>query len=262
MMLTFRISEASLPPTRPETLRHHLPRREPQTNPWGSRIFRSGNPICIMRGRNLTGQKFGRLTVVRLAPKGNQSYLRWSCRCECGNEKASLSRDLLKGSVQSCGCLHDELKTRHGDARNTGRPPGYVAWTKMKSRILNPSDPKYPSYGGRGITLDERWHDFVSFITDMGRRPTPGHSIDRIDNDKGYYLENCRWATRSEQQRNRRNTRWITYKGETKCIAEWVLITGLPFTSIFTRIAQGYTPEEALELPRRAKRPERLTLKI
>src|SRR6266540_871109 len=127
----------------------------------------------------------------------------------------------------------------------------------MKSRCLNPNWPNYHHYGGRGITVCERWRGgFEAFFEDMGPRPGPGYSIERVNNDGDYTPENCRWATRQEQLRNTRQTMRLTWNGETLTTFEWAERTGIPAGTIRGRIVQGWSVEEALTLPARTWRPK------
>jgi hypothetical protein len=158
-----------------------------------------------MRLIDLTGQRFCRLVVQCLSarPTGARS---WVCRCDCGQEVVVRGDALRRQNTRSCGCLRNELE-------GPIQPPvsetaEYAVWCAMIQRCENVNNPKYQDYGGRGIRVCRRWRrSFSHFIEDMGFRPDFAYSIDRIDNNKGYYLVNCRWATRSEQQRNKRNTR-------------------------------------------------------
>ena len=138
---------------------------------------------------------------------------------------------------------------RHG-GRNTRL---YNIWSSMKSRCLNENDPAYKDYGARGIHVCDRWMDFSLFREDMGERP-PGMSLDRIDNDKGYSPENCRWANRSTQNRNRRDRRMVTHNGRSMLIADWAKETGLSVSTIWARISKGWDEALAVSTPKMGSR--------
>jgi hypothetical protein len=148
---------------------------------------------------DLTGQRFGRLTVVCRVKNHRNGRARWLCRCDCGGERSPQGNHLKHGKISSCGCYRAELSFVHG-MTNT---PTYQTWGNMIARCTNPKNTGYYLYGGRGISICERWFDFNNFFADMGKRP-PRKSLDRIDNDGNYEPSNCRWATRKEQRRNQR----------------------------------------------------------
>ena len=160
---------------------------------------------------DLTGDRYGRLTVLRRMPNLIRSKSRqvatFLCTCECGEEVIVRSDHLRTGNTRSCGCLQREaaqlgLSNRsHGESR---RSLEYASWAAMKSRCTNPNEIHYERYGGRGISVCDRWQSYEGFLADMGRRPSPQHSLDRINNDANYDKSNCRWATKKEQANNRR----------------------------------------------------------
>ena len=152
---------------------------------------------------DLSGRRFGRLVVQRRvdAPPGKSH---WLCLCDCGGTKIVRQAHLVHGPTKSCGCLHDTFRLEHGHCRGRRGTPTHKSWDAMIGRCTRPTNASYKNYGGRGITVCERWRSsFKNFLEDMGERPT-GKTIDRIDSDGDYEPGNCRWATAAEQLANRK----------------------------------------------------------
>lgn len=151
-----------------------------------------------MKLKDLTGKRYGHLVVVSLHSSDNYVY-KWLCKCDCGNDKIVTRNALTTGCTNSCGCLKKELQTIHG----MWKTPEYRTWIRIKTRCENKNTPYYYNYGGRGISVCERWsNSFENFYSDMGERPTPQHSIERKDNNGNYEPSNCVWETRCKQQQN------------------------------------------------------------
>lgn len=199
--------------------------------------------------KNKIGDVFGLLTIIAPADPYVRNKTRWLCRCTCGREITTYQSHLRQGTAKSCGCTREAARLKAITAHGQSRSSIYKNWSAMKIRCSNPNHESYPDYGGRGITVCERWEKFENFLADMGERPTPKHEVDRIDNDKGYSPENCRWATRKEQNRNKRDNRFITINNETKCLSEWCEIYGTTFMLVETRLKHGWKILDALTEP-------------
>ena len=199
-----------------------------------------------------TGSRFGRLLVIdRGTNKGN--HTRWNCVCDCGNQCLPHSMSLQSGQTQSCGCLALErikaANTSHGHTIGHSLSPEFRSWTQMVRRCTEPSFVSYPRYGGRGITVCDRWLIFVNFLEDVGLRPGNGYTIDRIDNDGHYQPGNVKWSSVAEQNRNRRSNRWITFNGERLIASEWAKRLGLGPDLIQSRMRRGATDPVVLLAP-------------
>lgn len=185
---------------------------------------------------NLNGHKFGRLVVLKeIKERSNAGGIVWECRCSCGKNILVKSGNLRSGHTKSCGCLKLEVLTKHG-LINTSE---YTVWQMMLQRCNNSNHSNYRDYGGRGIKVCKRWHDFENFIADMGNRPSYKHTIDRINNNKGYEPNNCKWSTPIEQQSNRRDNVYVDYKGERLTQAEAARREGVARSTLIYRVRKG-----------------------
>lgn len=197
------------------------------------------------------GDRFTRYLVIDRSERAR--YVK--VRCDCGTERTVLSWNLLRGNSKSCGCWrvetgHRLAKYRNGDSTHgmTGTAE-FRIWCGIKARCEIPSATSYKNYGGRGISLCSEWQAFRNFYKDMGQRPSPDHSIDRIDPNGNYEPSNCRWATRKQQGRNRRDSVVMTYQGLTRTISQWAELYGLKYDTVHNRFkVLRWPPEKVLGL--------------
>lgn len=203
---------------------------------------------------DLTGQTYGRLTVERRAENSKAGGARWCCRCSCGATLIVEAIKMRTGNTLSCGCLRRETTSaigrrafRHGGKVGGKESKEYGPWRAMHRRCYDPDNTSYQWYGAKGIKVCRRWHKYENFLADMGRRP-PGMTLDRRDNTKDYSKSNCRWASHTDQQRNRSSNRHLTYKGETLVMKAWAERYGVNYVTFKWRIYQGWPMERALGL--------------
>lgn len=203
------------------------------------------------------GSIFAKLTVTREVMPTDNRIRRFQCTCECGNSTVVRLTDLTGGHTKSCGCIAIELHTKRLKSHGESYSPEYSVWGGMKSRCANSDD---LMYGGRGISICQRWlKSFTNFLEDMGRRPSPNHTIERNNNDGPYCKENCRWATPKEQARNRRTSRFVEWNGVKRTIAEWAEITGFGRDTIKHRLNAGWPIDEILTIKPSKNNAGRLT---
>lgn len=217
-------------------------------NPGIQGLFIYGEKMPIL---NILGKKFNRLTVIYFVEVSGR-YSRWQCRCDCGNTTIVRGNSLKAGEVKSCGCLaREKSKIPKSKTHGMSKTPEYITWNSMKERCYNTNNKGYKDYGARGIKVCDKWlHSFENFYKDMGKRPTNKHTIERINNHKGYSPENCKWATMKEQGRNKRNNHLITFKGETKTISQWSEILNIKYRILEKRINRfHWSIEKSLTTP-------------
>jgi len=200
--------------------------------------------------KNIVGKRFGLLVVLeKTAKRTNSGSIIWKCVCDCGNIHEVGSWNLQNGHSTSCGCHKKETSsrtflknfTKHGHSSTQT----YNVWNNMMRRCNDHKNPAYENYGGRGITVCEEWKDIVNFIADMGERPK-GMTLDRIDNNKGYFKDNCRWATKEQQANNKRNNHNINHLGETMSITQLAKKHGIERNKLSYRLNNGWSIEMAL----------------
>lgn len=205
---------------------------------------------------DLAGQRFGRLLVIAVDPSLSNlppTYrVYWFCRCDCGTIKSLPTIRLTTGKTKSCGCLHHDVVVKRETTHGKTNTKIYRIWWAMLERCGNLSHASWAHYGGRGISVCERWKTFENFYADMGDRPE-GKTLDRINVNGNYEPGNCRWATHIEQGNNRRNNRFITHNGETKTVREWERVFGFETNIIASRLRRGWSEEDALTRPRKPR---------
>ena len=201
----------------------------------------------------LAGTRFGMLTTLE---DSTHSLMQILCRCDCGTIKRvrlyhlKAKRNDKTRATLSCGCLLYTVHLKHGmNKRSETTPEEYGIWSSMRTRCYNTKRNSYKDYGARGIKVCERWNDFAAFYADMGPRPSPEHTLDRIDNDGDYEPSNCRWATPEQQNYNKRNTRYIEFEGLKLTLAKWSDRLGIPTGVLSWRLHSGWTEHKALTTP-------------
>lgn len=194
----------------------------------------------MIRYADISGARFGHLSAIKVIL--GKPRIMWLCKCDCGNYSKVFADNLKRGHTKSCGCK--KSRPIHGK-HNTNT---YFVWVNMKARCDRKNHKEYSNYGGRGITYCDAWKCFSAFIEDMGEAPK-GESLDRINNDLGYFKENCRWITQHQQARNKRTNVNITIDGQTKCLKDWALTFGISYQTLRTRRRLGWDIEKAITRP-------------
>jgi hypothetical protein len=198
---------------------------------------------------NLLGQTFARLTVIAYAGQNKHTAHLWTCQCECGNTHTAKASNLRTGHTKSCGCIPTGTK-KHGHTWRGGVSSEYLAWKNLRARCIDEKNRNYRWYGAKGIKVCDRWlNSFENFLCDMGSKPSSKHSIERKDVHGNYEPDNCIWATREEQDRNRGNNVFVEIEGEKKTVSEWCREKAIPTATIFARIKRGWTPEKVVNTP-------------
>lgn len=208
---------------------------------------------CGMGGRkpvDLYGKRFGRITAIEISVRGSYGKsVKWRCVCDFGNETNVSSNSLVRGQTLSCGCLAREKSSERAKIHEFSKTSTYTSWTAMHTRCSNKLSDNFSAYGGRGIKVCDGWSTFAGFLADMGERPK-GTTLDRIDPNGNYEPSNCRWANKTTQDRNKRNTLYISHNGVTKSLQAWAEIIGIHPRTLRSRVfIQGWPIEKAISEP-------------
>ena len=198
---------------------------------------------------NMTGLRFGRLVVLKQVENNEFNQIQWFCQCDCGVQKVYLGFNLRYGRTQSCGCYGKEKREEGREIHRMSKSKEYNSWIGMMGRCYNSNLSGYPYYGGRGIVVVEIWHKFANFYSDMGPKPDPSFSLERLDVNLGYSKENCIWASLTTQARNKRTSIRITFNGETKNLKGWAEILNISYGTLYGRIENGWSNYDALTRP-------------
>lgn len=198
------------------------------------------------RVKSLVGQRYGMLVVLELSQEKKGHEANWLCRCDCGVETSVLAGNLRRGRTTSCGCR----RTKHGESPLDRITVEYRTWRDMIERCHGSHMRReFEAYRSRGIAVCGEWRaSYEAFLAHVGRRPGRGYSLDRIDNDRGYEPGNVRWATRSQQQLNKSNTTYVNLDGKRVPMALVAKAKAIPQSTVTSRLARGWSPEQAVEL--------------
>ena len=203
--------------------------------------------MAMIDPSTIIGKKFGKLVAIELLPWKRGKLYVYLCLCNCGVFTSAVGVRLTTRKKKSCGCLTGHPETKNRLTHGMSKSAEYKIWEGIMSRCYNHKVAHFKNYGGRGITVHERYHSFINFYNDVGPRPTSKHTIDRIDNNRGYEPGNLRWATRQEQGLNKRNIRLITIRGQTKPLIVWAEENGICSRTLYSRLNAGWKEERLLD---------------
>ncbi len=211
---------------------------------------KSGKPA--VNRIDISGQRVGRLVVLRPHRKPGVASLFYWCRCDCGNERVVGAQNLRRGITQSCGCLQKERASKASLQHGMSHTSIHNTWMSMLQRCNDKKCSAYKDYGARGVKVCDRWLDFRNFLEDMGLPPQKGLTLDRYPNNDGNYEPgNVRWATKKEQANNRRSSRFITFRGKTMTVTQWEDYFSFARGVVAHRLYNGWTVERALTQPQK-----------
>lgn len=195
--------------------------------------------------KDISDKRFGKLVAINYVGSTEKGHSKWLCKCDCGVEKIVLATSLAKGATVSCGCHSAELTSFRAKSHGMSSDGMYAVWNTMIQRCCNDKSSSFENYGGRGINVCARWRIFENFYSDMGKRPS-GMTIERKDNDGDYCPENCCWASREDQAKNKRDSRNFEFNGEKRTLAEICIIQGVNFETARKRLQKGWPIEKAV----------------
>ena len=197
--------------------------------------------------KNLAGMHFGKLTVISRAENKN-GRVHWNCICDCGTACVVMSKHLISGHTQSCGCLSLIKLAERACTHQMTNTKIYQTWCGIKTRCLNPNCKQYRNYGGRGITIFSEWiNDFTAFYNYVSKLPNygeKGYTLDRIDNNGNYEPNNLRWADPNAQSRNKRNNIWVEYKGQKMILKDVAKLCGVSYNTLYKHYKRGWSLEK------------------
>lgn len=192
------------------------------------------------------GNKYGRLTAIKFHHKDKWRHPYWLFKCKCGNKKVIDVYKVTTKATKSCGCLHKELLSKNNATHRMTKTPTYISWIDMKTRCYNQKYRQRRNYKDKGITICDRWkNSFENFYQDMGKRPA-GKTLDRINNDGNYELNNCRWATAKQQANNTSKNCIILFNKQAKTLAEWSQFLNIKYSTIHSRLNRGWSINKSL----------------
>lgn len=198
----------------------------------------------LPKALNLAGKKFHRLLAIKVTKKNGLRA--WKCLCDCGEKVIVITSSLRNGNTKSCGCWHHDAMVDFNFKHGKTGTPEYRAWINMRRRCYDTNQPYYKYYGGRGIRVCKRWRNsFENFLSDMGRMPKRGYTLERKKVNKGYGPKNCVWDTQANQTRNKRNSRKITFRGKTQTLSEWARELDIGRKTLSFRLNKGLSIDEA-----------------
>lgn len=209
----------------------------------------------MIRSKAFIGKKINRLQILDAVYDYSSKRTYFLCKCDCGNSKKIESYSVKKGLSKSCGCLLKEIISQCNKTHGLSKTSEYKIWKNMKNRCYRTSSKGYKHYGGRGITVCKRWlKSFQLFISDVGKRPSPKHSLGRLDNNKGYKPSNCEWQTDTEQANNKTTSHFITFEDKTLTVKQFSKEKGIAYQTLLQRLNRFHWPiEKALTQPPRKK---------